>query len=99
MLVVETYLIDPPETGRAEKIYMFLSGSLNQHKKGGGKMQKLKHEPAYYETTSLNGDSVSVLVSVIMLVILLTFLPIHIFSFITQTARDLQPALLDLCSL
>ena len=51
MLVVETYLIDPPETGRAEKIYMFLSGSLNQHKKGGGKMQKLKHEPAYYETT------------------------------------------------
>lgn len=51
MLVVETYLIDSPETGRAEKIYMFLSGSLNQHKKGGGKMQKLKHEPAYYETT------------------------------------------------
>lgn len=51
MLVVETYLIDPPETGRAEKIYMFRSGSLNQHKKGGGKMQKLKHEPAYYETT------------------------------------------------
>ena len=51
MLVVETYLIDPPETGRAEKIYMFLNGSLNQHKKGGGKMQKLKHEPAYYETT------------------------------------------------
>lgn len=51
MLVVETYLIDPPETGRAEKIYMFLSGSLNQHKKGEGKMQKLKHEPAYYETT------------------------------------------------
>lgn len=51
MLVVETYLIDPPETGRAEKIYMFLSGLLNQHKKGGGKMQKLKHEPAYYETT------------------------------------------------
>ena len=51
MLVVETYLIDPPETGRAEKIYMLLSGSLNQHKKGGGKMQKLKHEPAYYETT------------------------------------------------
>ena len=51
MLVVETYLIDSPETGRAEKIYMFLSGSLNQHKKGGGKKQKLNHEPAYYETT------------------------------------------------
>ena len=42
MLVVETYLIDPPEIGRAEKIYMFLSGSLNQHKKGGGKNAKVK---------------------------------------------------------
>lgn len=42
MLVVETYLIDPPETGRAEKIYMFLSGSLNQHKKRWRKNAKVK---------------------------------------------------------
>lgn len=42
MLVVETYLIDPPETGRAEKIYMFLSGSLNQHKKVEERNAKVK---------------------------------------------------------
>ncbi len=37
-------------------------------------MQKLKHEPHIMKQQSSNGDSVSVLVSVIMLVILRTFL-------------------------
>ena len=42
MLVVETYLIDPPGTGRAEKIYMFRSGSLCQHKKVEERNAKVK---------------------------------------------------------
>ena len=100
MLVVETYLIDPPETGRAEKIYMFLSGSLNQHKKRWRKeMQKLKHEPAYYETTKFKwrqriGFGISDYACNLAYLLANTYL-----LFYYTTARDLQPALLDLCSL
>ena len=62
-------------------------------------MQKLKHEPAYYETTKFKwrqriGFGISDYACN-----LAYLLAIHTFSFITQTARDLQPALLDLCSL